>query len=110
MAALEWRIREDVPTNLRAVKKAAVEVGRQGVLQARGGGVSSTSMTTTALAKSASNQNNAATNNKNTNNKNANVNAQGSQQQQQQQTARRRMAKVKVLWDESETMAAYLKN
>ena len=35
VAALEWRIREDVPTNLRAVKKAAVEVGQEGVLAYR---------------------------------------------------------------------------
>lgn len=32
VAALEWRIREDVPTNLRAVKKAAIEVGFEGVM------------------------------------------------------------------------------
>lgn len=31
VAALEWRIREDVPTNLRAVKRAALEVGWAGV-------------------------------------------------------------------------------
>merc|ERR1712232_806695 len=31
VAALEWRIREDVPTNLRAVKKAALTVGAEGV-------------------------------------------------------------------------------
>lgn len=35
VAALEWRIREDVPTNLRAVKKAAQEVGLEGVLASR---------------------------------------------------------------------------
>lgn len=35
VAALEWRIREDVPTNLRAVKKAAMEVGYQGVMAMR---------------------------------------------------------------------------
>jgi len=35
VAALEWRIREDVPTNLRAVKKAAMEVGLEGVLASR---------------------------------------------------------------------------
>jgi len=35
VAALEWRIREDVPTNLRAVKKAALEVGYDGVLASR---------------------------------------------------------------------------
>lgn len=32
VAALEWRIREDVPTNLRAVKKAAVGLGARGVV------------------------------------------------------------------------------
>ena len=31
VTALEWRIREDVPTNLRAVKKAALLVGERGV-------------------------------------------------------------------------------
>eukprot|EP00527_Entomoneis_sp_CCMP2396_P001533 CAMPEP_0198141662 /NCGR_PEP_ID=MMETSP1443-20131203/4628_1 /TAXON_ID=186043 /ORGANISM="Entomoneis sp., Strain CCMP2396" /LENGTH=380 /DNA_ID=CAMNT_0043804471 /DNA_START=179 /DNA_END=1321 /DNA_ORIENTATION=- len=35
VAALEWRIREDVPTNLRAVKKAAMDVGLEGVLASR---------------------------------------------------------------------------
>ena len=35
VAALEWRIREDVPTNLRAVKKAAIEVGYDGVTRMR---------------------------------------------------------------------------
>ena len=35
VVALEWRIREDVPTNLRAVKKAAMEVGHEGVMQVR---------------------------------------------------------------------------
>jgi len=36
VAALEWRIREDVPTNLVAVKKAAMDVGFQGVMASRG--------------------------------------------------------------------------
>merc|ERR1719491_1582018 len=35
VAALEWRIREDVPTNLRAVKLASLELGLQGVLELR---------------------------------------------------------------------------
>jgi len=35
VAPLEWRIREDVPTNLRAVKKAALEVGYDGVMATR---------------------------------------------------------------------------
>ena len=38
VAALEWRIREDVPTNLRAVKKAATEVGYEGVFEKKNGG------------------------------------------------------------------------
>ncbi|KAL9187977.1 hypothetical protein ACHAXT_006355 [Thalassiosira profunda] len=38
VGALEWRIREDVPTNLRAVKKAAIEVGAEGVYAKRNGG------------------------------------------------------------------------
>lgn len=39
VAALEWRIREDVPTNLRAVKKAAIEVGAEGVWAMKNGGL-----------------------------------------------------------------------
>lgn len=35
VAALEWRIREDVPTNLRAVKLASIELGLEGVLDLR---------------------------------------------------------------------------
>ena len=35
VTALEWRIREDVPTNLRAVKKAAIDVGSEGVMSYR---------------------------------------------------------------------------
>lgn len=35
VAALEWRIREDVPTNLRAVKHAALTVGYEGVMAER---------------------------------------------------------------------------
>jgi len=38
VAALEWRIKEDVPINLRAVKLAAMEVGLEGVMNHRTGG------------------------------------------------------------------------
>ena len=38
VAALEWRIQEDVPTNLRAVKKASMEVGAEGVWAKKNGG------------------------------------------------------------------------
>ena len=40
---LEWRIREDVPTNLRAVKKASVDTGFEGVMASLGRPVSSAS-------------------------------------------------------------------
>ena len=32
---MEWRIREDVPTNLRAVKRAAMDVGMNGVMESK---------------------------------------------------------------------------
>ena len=35
VTALEWRIREDVPTNLRAVKQAALHEGFEGVMKFR---------------------------------------------------------------------------
>lgn len=35
VAALEWRIREDVPTNLRAVKRSAMVEGYEGVMAYR---------------------------------------------------------------------------
>ncbi len=35
VAALEWRIREDVPTNLRAVKAASLTVGYDGVMASK---------------------------------------------------------------------------
>jgi hypothetical protein len=35
VGALEWRIREDVPTNLRAVKAAAMNFGYEGVMATR---------------------------------------------------------------------------
>ena len=37
VVALEWRIREDVPTNLRSVKLASETVGHEGVKKLRGG-------------------------------------------------------------------------
>ena len=74
VAALEWRIREDVPTNLRAVKKAAMDVGQEGVLKSR-----NRMRLGSAPARFAG-----------------------------QDGIRRRMERVRVQWDESETMAAYL--
>ena len=74
VAALEWRIREDVPTNLRAVKKASMEVGLDGVLASRTGS----------------------------------RRASGSPMSVASQQIPRRLERVMVQWEESETMAAYL--
>jgi len=61
--ALEWRIREDVPTNLRAVKAASMDLGAEGVLalndklrKQRNGVVatSSSSQATSATSRSTS--------------------------------------------------------
>lgn len=46
--ALEWRIREDVPTNLRGVKMASIKSGLEGVMKLRGES-SSQSITMKAL-------------------------------------------------------------
>ncbi|KAL7578178.1 hypothetical protein ACA910_012612 [Epithemia clementina (nom. ined.)] len=89
VAALEWRIREDVPTNLRAVKKAAMEVGQKGVLAFR-----NPRMATQAAASSSASS--AVT-----------LSSSNSNKQKKKTPARRRMA-LRVQWDENETMAAYL--
>jgi len=49
--ALEWRIKEDVPTNLLAVKKAAQEVGLAGVLRMRGESTDGKSMVANSSAQ-----------------------------------------------------------
>ena len=78
VAPLEWRIREDVPTNLRAVKKAALEVGYAGVMAARGG--------KTAFSNS----------------------NRGATTAEALPPTFARGARVKVQWYKDETMAAYL--
>lgn len=113
VGALEWRIREDVPTNLRAVKKAAQEVGLEGVLSMRNQNQPTTKRMKTsveriewddsstmnkkrrasALDKGRDMVRNAMNNN---NNKN------------QQRNGDMIPLRVAVSWDENETMAAYL--
>jgi len=113
VAALEWRIREDVPTNLRAVKLASLELGLQGVLELRqklrserdgqvpqpsdmrrrvGRITSAASATRRSVGASL---------------ETALVNAQSVRQERQFTS---RLAPVRVSWEEDETMAKYLKN
>lgn len=82
VAALEWRIREDVPTNLRAVKLAAQTVGEAGVLATR-----RPTRNTSSLQESV---------------------RRNVQFVRQSVGTGRRFAKME--WDEGETMAAYLKD
>lgn len=122
VTALEWRIREDVPTNLRAVKAAAIDLGLEGVMELNnrlrnkrdGKVVSSSSSRTTPseafqrgrgrVAEAASNTrqnvgrlvNQAAT---------ASSNAVANATAPKLQT---RLAPVMVDWYEDETMGAYL--
>lgn len=78
VAALEWRIREDVPTNLRAVKKAALTLGYDGVMATR---------PNRALVSAVPQQSN---------------------KQQASRLALAKDARGKVQWYKDETMEAYL--
>ena len=115
--ALEWRIREDVPTNLRAVKAAAMDLGKEGVFalresqrNGRNGApfrVAATrenvqlskSSSSSGAARIASAASSARRNVGNLMNRAATVS---------QNTAPRRLTKVRVNWYEDETMATYL--
>lgn len=125
VAALEWRIREDVPANLRAVKQAAMDVGKKGVEelneQRRGEKMlpPSSSIRQEQFEQrqqqmqpinSFSSSNNVVTSNSRR--------ARGSEERQvaTASSARRttvkpkaKLAPVRVEWYEDETMAAYLK-
>ena len=85
VAALEWRIREDVPTNLRAVKAAALSVGRAGVNAARKPRLSTAAKYAVPSANGAN----------------------GTQRNGTQQRVGR-MLPVMMDWDRDETMGKYL--
>lgn len=124
--ALEWRIREDVPTNLRAVKAASMELGQDGVLALRdsqryrrnGNVQSSTSnsrsrvnMTSETRRRgpigrlSNAGSSTGGSNRFRSSNRRSNGAATATMAQQRQT----RLSPVKVNWYEDETMAAYLK-
>ena len=130
--ALEWRIREDVPTNLRAVKAASIDLGQSGVLalresqrKGRNGSASfssasasasaspsaSASVTSTSARSGTSRtvgnmKNVASSTRKGANefmNRTANAVANATAPRRKAQ-----LAPVRVDWYEDETMAAYL--
>lgn len=124
VVALEWRIREDVPTNLRAVKKASQDIGLKGVMAMR-------QITTPMNAANMYSERDTARNTNTSRERRSSVTraalASGrdrmknfvermpsastisatytKQQQQQMQPVR-----VTVQWDDTETMAKYLEN
>jgi len=113
VAALEWRIREDVPTNLRAVKLASTELGLDGVLELRKtlrderngqlpqpGGVRQR-MGRFSSAASTARRNVGET---------IEAAVVSATTVQPNQRLARKLAPVRVNWSEDETMATYLKN
>jgi len=114
VAALEWRIREDVPTNLREVKRAAITVGSDGVMKMREAQTLQTRRRTTTALESVRGRGAsmaAAASNSMKNNVKDLVDKASSTVE----TARSRrsspkvkLAPVKVTWYDDETMAAYL--
>jgi len=115
VAALEWRIREDVPTNLRAVKKAAVDVGYDGVMTMRNGNVANfagglgEAVTQSEMGKrgeAAMRTGRQLVGQAATAVTTAAANASAAAQQAKPRT---RLAPVRVDWFEDETMAAYMR-
>lgn len=113
VAALEWRIREDIPINLKAVKHASIKLGREGVQELRQtirterNGLPGRSIDMRRqfgrLTSAASETS------KNVGDKlgTAVMNATSARQDRQLTP---RLAPVRVRWEDDETMAKYLKN
>ena len=103
VTALEWRIREDVPTNLRAVKKAAIEVGAAGVTAFRNASLPTISTGTpqVRLKQSVGSSRFERVKDLVTNKVN----------ETRSRTGKARLAPVRVTnnWGDDETMAKYLK-
>lgn len=109
VAPLEWRIREDVPTNLRAVKKAALEVGYEGVMSSRG--IFQESMETAkSIGRDSTNRARSVLQNVGQNVKGRMQRAADIAASSRARTSngQRKLAPVYVTWDDDETMAAYL--
>jgi hypothetical protein len=103
VAALEWRIREDVPTNLRAVKKSALAIQQDDVLMSKRRALQQQQQQSIAFTSSAKTPNDALT---------TVVSSKQQQEKSKASTARftafARDARTKIQWLQDETMAAYL--
>jgi hypothetical protein len=112
--ALEWRIREDVPTNLRAVKVASTAVGLDGVLKLRE--KNSLQAIQYEVQNAISEKTNTSTAKTSSRKKRRNIEQlvlsggkRISQRLNQTQTTRQ-LAPVRVQWYDDETMARYMDN
>lgn len=116
VAALEWRIREDVPTNLRAVKASAIELGYDGVMElrdklrrGRDGRVSSITTSNNTLNSMRRNTSAAAgAMGRAISNAQSNVGNITAAATSQRTKRVGKLAPVRVQWYEDETMASYL--
>merc|ERR1712157_92130 len=105
VVALEWRIREDVPTHLRAVKKAAIDVGKEGVLKMRRNGNRGQTVRRALARNVKSISDTASVGGVRARELVERVVAGAAQSQQPQLTP------IRVpVWDDEETMAVYLNN
>merc|ERR1712127_936302 len=112
----EWRIREDVPTNLRAVKKAAMEGGLALRARTQGGAVSRAlskiNRERTNIGDELNDRRVAAEGATRVAIRNGTNTVKGIIGRLPQQTGGKQLAPVRVpvKWDDDETMAAYLNN
>ena len=104
--ALEWRIREDVPTNLRAVKAASMELGQDGVLALRD---SQRYRRNGNVQSSTSNSRSRVNMTSETRRRGPIGRLSNAGSSTGSSNRFRRLSPVKVNWYEDETMAAYLK-
>lgn len=113
VAALEWRIREDVPTNLRAVKSAALNVGKAGVMALDGKSTPRRAPRLTA-ANPVTVKNGVRTNGRSTrvrrNGSSSSSSSSSGKKTRTAQTSVPQLVPVAIMgdWDADETMAKYL--
>jgi Polyketide cyclase / dehydrase and lipid transport len=105
VAALEWRIREDVPTNLRAVKKAATSYSAKrkilfGSSNSNNSNNNINNLPSPVLASSSAAASNAM--------KNGLATIQNGVMQARARASLAQDARMKIQWYKDETMAAYL--
>lgn len=115
--ALEWRIREDVPTNLRAVKVASMNLGKEGVLKLREkngqqvvNAVKTASRSPVRSMSTVTSSGDSAYSDLTTRQLNSRRNnmRQAINESKGSEIGRKKLASIHVQWYDDETMATYL--